>query len=154
MPSPLAYLRTSTNFRFKTDGPMTKRSPQALFVAVFNFEFCVRTGLSYTLFRLVKYDMNSKATLDYEHECPMCGNTITGIEKAGSWTDRTKGGGFWLVAVCANCDIDFRLTVRRGKPGSWRMIATSPSELIEMVDAEEFESLNNKLLRYKKLGQK
>lgn len=88
-----------------------------------------------------------------KHDCPMCGTAVTGIHRSGSWREN-DGGGMWFEGNCANCDIDFRLDIRNGVPGSWRMLAPDKTTLVEMISSKEFERLNKKLLRYKIIGKK
>lgn len=98
--------------------------------------------------------MTHRASPDNPPPCPMCGGTVTGVHRSGSWRERNGGGGFWFDGKCVPCDIDFRLSLRNREPGTWRMIAPEKSALLQELTTAEVDQLNNKLLRYKALGEK
>jgi hypothetical protein len=90
----------------------------------------------------------------FDHDCPLCGALISDVYITGSWSG--AGGGFWLGSKCADCDIDFGLTLshRNDAPLVWRMAGPPPSALIEPISLEDRRRLDTKLLRYAALGEK
>ena len=88
-----------------------------------------------------------------QHSCPICGCRVTCVEYVGGWSEIGGGGGLWYNAKCVPCSIDFRLDVRNGVPGAWRMLAPPKASLAEPIGPETLDRLNAKLLRYRALGR-
>jgi hypothetical protein len=86
-------------------------------------------------------------------ECPLCNGPITDRRRVGS-SDGPEGGDTWYSGICAVCDVDFGLTLRRGIEPVWRLKAPDASHLLERVAEEELEALCRKLQKYATLGPK